>query len=216
MTDIQALQTALPRLDPRSREFATSLIEQSSGQRGLSDKQWAWVTRLVDRANAPAPAVANIGSVAGIIALFDRAQQHLRRPAILIRGPDGDVRLSLAGARARVPGSINVTSVDRGDWYGRITRDGKYEPCREVRAVSEVRRGDDRRDHARAPSDGRSSGGTGRGLRPPDRSVLLLQSGAHGRAEHEPGVWAGMRGSLWVAVGRAGGGRGVNNNRRTI
>lgn len=129
MTDIQALQTALPRLDPRSREFATSLIEQS-GRRGLSDKQWEWVTRLIDRASAPTPTATDIGSVAGIIALFDRARQHLKRPAVLMRGPDGDVRLSLAGQRARVPGSINVTSVDRGDWYGRVTRDGKYEPCR--------------------------------------------------------------------------------------
>ena len=132
MTDISYLEAALPRLDPRGREFASSLITQAAGRRGLSQKQWDWVDKLVARANAPAPQprLAEIGSVAGIIELFDRAQTHLRRPAILLRGPDGDLRLALAGARARVPGSINVTSADRGDWYGRVTRDGTYEPCR--------------------------------------------------------------------------------------
>jgi len=130
MTDIQALTSVLPQLDDRSREFANSLVTQASGRRGLSPKQWDWVDKLIARAHAPAPQTAAIGSVAGIIELFDRAQQHLKRPAILLRGPDGDLRLSLAGARARVPGSINVTSAERSDWYGRVTRNGTYEPSR--------------------------------------------------------------------------------------
>ncbi len=136
MTDISALEAALPRLDPRGREFASSLITQAAGRRGLSPKQWEWVDKLVARAAAGGGAAAEIGSVAGIIELFDRAQRHLRRPAILLRGPDGDLRLALAGARARVPGSINVTSADRGDWYGRVTRDGVYEPCRRYDAAT--------------------------------------------------------------------------------
>jgi hypothetical protein len=126
---IENLQASLPRLDERSRYFASSLIAQSATRHGLSPKQRDWVDRLVERANAPERPTTCI-SVSDIVALLDRAHERLKRPVILVRGPDGDLRLALAGAQVRVPGSVNVTSVGRGDWYGRVTRDGNFEPCR--------------------------------------------------------------------------------------
>ena len=87
---------------------------------------------------AAAPKV-EIGSLAGILAIFDRAAQHLKFPAIvlLVDGIDGGVRVSRAGANAKFPGSLNVTSFTKDDseygrtWYGRVTLDGKYSPSRD-------------------------------------------------------------------------------------
>ena len=130
---------ARENLDDRSRSFADSLIAQH-GRRGLSDKQWYWVDQLRERAVSPqpAPAPVNVGSVKGVIDLLETARKHLKHPAVLVMADAGQgrhrtLRLSIAGERAKVPGSVNVCSAggygDR-DWFGRVTRVGEFEPCR--------------------------------------------------------------------------------------
>jgi hypothetical protein len=131
---IEELQAALPQLAGRDREFATSLIEQFL-KRGLSDKQAFWVGKLLARATGaePQPAAQKVGDLNGLIALLDVAAKHLKHPAVLVRALDRDFRLNLAGSAAKVPGSINVCSIgtygDR-DWFGRVTKDGQFEPSR--------------------------------------------------------------------------------------
>src|SRR5262249_14997097 len=52
-----------------------------------------------------------------------------------------EVRLSVAGQRARVPGSINVaTNARYGDstWFGRILRDGAFEPSNRVETPAQL------------------------------------------------------------------------------
>lgn len=88
----------------------------------------------------PASATVQVGDIAGIITLFDRAKKHLKAPAIVLQGPAGWLRINVAGEQARVPGSLNVTDYDqrqddgRRVWYGRITRDGAFSPSRDADA----------------------------------------------------------------------------------
>jgi len=69
-----------------------------------------------------------------VMALFDRARPHLQYPAIILDVPYyGAIRLSVAGERARVPGSINVVKDERPNegerrpWLGRILQDGTFD-----------------------------------------------------------------------------------------
>lgn len=86
-------------------------------------------------AATPAPVGPSIGDMAGINTLFNNARNHLRRPAIVLSVPSNNdtVRISVAGERARVPGSLNVVSNVRADdfgravWYGRVHQDGRFE-----------------------------------------------------------------------------------------
>lgn len=103
----------------------------------------------VERQAPPKPAVAQVGDVAGVISLFDKAKKHLKRPAIelgVYDDPQFDfppIRISIAGESAKVPGSLTVLSADKIDkggeypernWLGRILLNGTFEPSRELRA----------------------------------------------------------------------------------
>lgn len=79
-------------------------------------------------------ATARVGSMASVLALFAKAKTHLKYPAIVLSVPEADMtlRLSVAGPRAKVPGSITVLTAERnGDggraWIGRIHTDGTFE-----------------------------------------------------------------------------------------
>lgn len=77
-----------------------------------------------------ARATENVGDLSAIIALFAAAKRHLRFPAIVLDG----FRVNVAGERARQPGSLTVTSVDKGydnrrKWFGRVTLAGVFEPA---------------------------------------------------------------------------------------
>jgi hypothetical protein len=129
---IETLRTLVPQLNDSQQAFATSLIDQFA-RRGLSPKQERWVPILIQRANGEHRPTTQVGNVKGIVTLLETAKQHLKWPAVLVRVGDRDLRLSIAGAQARVPGSINVTSSERNmetgrnDWFGRISREGEFE-----------------------------------------------------------------------------------------
>lgn len=96
--------------------------------------------RLFATAPRPSAPKVEIGSLDGILAIFAKAARHLRYPAIvlLVDGIPGGVRVSRAGAAAKIPGSLNVTSGEKDDseygrtWFGRVTLDGKYSPSRDA------------------------------------------------------------------------------------
>lgn len=133
MHTIDELKAVLPTL--KNPTFAASLIEQSE-RRALSDKQMFWVNKIVEDAAKPAPTAVNVGDLSAINALFDKARQHLKFPAIVMSVPAANmtVRINVAGQGARFPGSLNVTSGekpafdDRRTWFGRVHKDGNYEP----------------------------------------------------------------------------------------
>ena len=95
---------------------------------------------LAPRAPQPAATPEAVGDLGGIVAMFARARQHLRFPAIVLDG----FRVSVAGARASQPGSLTVTGLDavwngqRGrnerPWYGRVSLDGLFQPGRNAPA----------------------------------------------------------------------------------
>lgn len=135
MTTTAELRLKLDQLSERDRPFALSLIESLERRKAPpSDKQAYWIEELARRAaGSPAPArrTETIGDLAGLLGLFDTAASHLKRPAIVF-GVDGvgEVKLSLAGPAAKVPGSINVADnapYGAGRWFGRIRRDGTFE-----------------------------------------------------------------------------------------
>jgi hypothetical protein len=144
MNDINVLITALPQLPAKDVAFATSLISQAT-KRGLSDKQWFWVNKLAANVNTPVNTpTTQVGNVAAIVALLDTAKKHLKRPAILVRANDRDLRLNIAGATAKVPGSINVCGTERindtgmREWFGRVTREGEFQPSRKYDAITQT------------------------------------------------------------------------------
>lgn len=137
VTTLQTLRDSLTKLREKDQVFAASLIAQYDRKRKLSPAQWEWVGRLAERANAPPVErhKVDIGTMGGIIALFDKAAEHLKSPAIVIAviatgdpmGPYAQktIRLNVAQAHHRVPGSINVKDGDL--WLGRILRNGILE-----------------------------------------------------------------------------------------
>jgi hypothetical protein len=116
--------------------FAMDLVAQhGSGKRGLTDRQWPWVHTLAVEAMEREAARAKIsnteettvGEMTGILDLFAKAKQHLQFPKIRLHLQGlGEIRLSVAGARARFPGSINVVDGNK-NWLGRVQLNGKYE-----------------------------------------------------------------------------------------
>lgn len=128
------LRNSMSRLNDRDQEFALSLLTQGQ-TRDLSDKQMAWVKRLIDRAHGQEEEreTIEIGGFNGIADLFNKAKVKLKWPKINLSYRVNEtqtvysIRLSMAGERARVPGSINVVNADTGEWYGRILQSGKFE-----------------------------------------------------------------------------------------
>jgi hypothetical protein len=88
---------------------------------------------------APQPA-PTVGDLSGILALFAKAQGHLKFPAIVLSVPEAQetIRVSVAGESARVPGSLTVVSMtqrdyqDRKLWYGRVLLTGAFEASRTI------------------------------------------------------------------------------------
>lgn len=109
------------------RTKAVTLGEYGGFQWG---KHWYHVVKTP---RAPMARTA-IGDMAGAAALFTTAKQHLKSPAIVLSVPsiNETIRLRVAGASAKVPGSVNVISETLPGkfghlWYGRILQNGDFE-----------------------------------------------------------------------------------------
>lgn len=129
MTALRILEANLLLLPASDQGFAASLIEQSR-RRPLSDKQLVWVEKLARRATGlAAPSKVDVGDMTGLIALFAKASEHLKHPAIVIGSPVGELRITVAGPRARCPGTVNVATSGRfgeNTWFGRIDLEGVF------------------------------------------------------------------------------------------
>jgi hypothetical protein len=116
-----------------SGDFGHSLIQQYNKKNDLSEKQWVWVHKLIDAAEAPAPEMPKerVGDFSGVIELFTKAKGNLKYPKIsLVTESGGTVMLSLAGAKAAKPGTITVTDgkpFGENVWYGRVDAVGNWE-----------------------------------------------------------------------------------------
>ena len=119
---------------PASRQsFARDLIASVAKYGKPSEKQAIWLEKLYVEATTERAPAAEIGDLTGVMELFDKAKKHLKHPAVLLRVGDRELKLSVAGAAARVPGSINVATsggYGNNDWFGRILTNGQFEPSR--------------------------------------------------------------------------------------
>ena len=135
---IETLAKNLPALSPKDQEFALSLLaaHKRCAQKGwnFSLKQAHWCAVLAERATSPkaAPApVAHLGDMAGLLEIFEKAATKLKHPAIVVMSPVGEIRLSVAGQKAKFPGTINVAEdkpFGEATFFGRITKAGALTP----------------------------------------------------------------------------------------
>lgn len=133
----------------------------------VASTRWGFVYAVAPQAREPR-AEAQVGDVRGIMGLFDRVKaKRLKTPALVIGVPVTDreafirshpmltlsqnvktgesyflARVYVAGARAKIPGSITVTSADsrnpeddRAYWFGRVLVDGTFQPSRSAPAA---------------------------------------------------------------------------------
>ncbi len=135
---IEVLQANLENLRPSDQTFARSLMDSVSKRATPpTDKQVHWINKLAERAQqGPQPELerqkTKVGDFKRITELFDATQsakRPLKWPKIHIGYSEAkiarELKLSRAGNRTRVPGSINVVGGD--DWFGRILDDGTFE-----------------------------------------------------------------------------------------
>jgi hypothetical protein len=128
-------------LGARDKKSAQSLIKQFDKNCQLSDRQWPWVAVLADRiecAGAPdfTKETVQIGEFQGVIALFDKAKEHLKYPKITLAlgteeeikaGLGKPVQLSVAGPASKYAGMVCVTDgkpFGQNKWYGPVAKDG--------------------------------------------------------------------------------------------
>jgi hypothetical protein len=138
--NIDTLRDAIPNMSDWAADKARNLSKwYLDHDCTLTEKQWAFARRLVNDANNPRqPKTASVGSMAKLIALFDKARAKLKYPSITlvtadggsINGPNGFVvKLALAGSRSKYTGSIMVTDggpFGANRFYGRIDPDGTW------------------------------------------------------------------------------------------
>ena len=132
---VDALEMALSLLPAKDQDFAKSLISGFVKNKSLSEKQVYWVDALLQRALAgdvvPAKKVIPLGSFSKVYSLFSKAQKSIKFPKLSLKGSNGSpIVLSLAGAKSKNPGIVNIT--DGGPYgsnrfYGSVFADGSYE-----------------------------------------------------------------------------------------
>ena len=136
-------------------------LAEYQGRNRYGDSLWS----IVPQVREPVASQA-VGDLGGVLALFAKAKQHLKSPAIVLaveglpgapagsdpvlgglRTPYATLRLTIAGPKAKVPGSITVTDNDKyvendwggesREWLGRVTVDGTYQPARAANGRTE-------------------------------------------------------------------------------
>ena len=126
------LRENVGNLNDKDQQFAQSMLKQFARKGTLSDRQWPWVGKLVDKAVSgyPVPEQEGVGDFAEVYELFALARSNLKWPKVRLQLEDGTpVVLSVAGPRSRCPGTINVTDGrPYGDnvWFGRIDAEGTW------------------------------------------------------------------------------------------
>ena len=126
----------------RDLSFATDLVHGKYGfdKRGyLSDNQMKYVGPMIERALGVVPPVSTeiVGDLAAFVKLFTDAKENLKFPKIIMESNGSPLKFTIAGDKAKLPGTINITDGGPyGDnkWYGRVTVEGEWTPAPAVTA----------------------------------------------------------------------------------
>lgn len=129
-------------------------VAEGAGRAVLTDKGWRVECAAPCQPNPVARAAArqeapDVGDLAAVMALFDKAKARLKYPAIVLRVPalDADyaIRVNVAGERASEPGSLTVldalerrASDGRRVYRGKVTRAGRYVAPPDLRGSQEA------------------------------------------------------------------------------
>lgn len=180
---VNRLREVLPILPANDRRFATSLVEWFDSHGRLTDRQWPFVQRLLDRVRVvpPIPArdgtpVASYGDInrraaaasvpplpaegLGVVQQWlDRASSNgLRRPALRYPTSAGQLRLSRPSATSAYAGR-NVIFVRNGtDYAGRIDGGEFRRANTYIQGTEEALRGVLEAPFQRAVTAGRETG----------------------------------------------------------
>lgn len=142
---VSKLHSLLPKLKANDAKFASDLIASFKKYGGLTPKQEPWIERLIVRAETPvavAPVVApvNVGGFSGVLALFNKAKEHLKFPKITLMCEGKKITLSLNGPKSKKPGFVSLSGEGKyphRPFYGSVSPDGAYTPFKPSTATSE-------------------------------------------------------------------------------
>lgn len=137
---VAKLGTLVGNLKPQDVGFATNLIDFYKKYGKLSVKQAEWVGKLIVRATSPvvvqSPPVAaiaapvNVGGFAGVVALFQKAQENgLKFPKIRLVLNGIKLILSFTGPKALKPGYVRITGEGKyplNTFYGKVSPEGDF------------------------------------------------------------------------------------------
>lgn len=127
-------------VEKRDLSFASDLIGGKYGwdKRGyLSDNQVKYIGPMIDRAlgDDDTPEVEVVGNLEGFVKLFTDAKANLKWPKIKMESKGFPLKFTIAGPKAKFPGTINITDggpYGENAWYGRVTADGEWSPSKAV------------------------------------------------------------------------------------
>lgn len=127
---VSFLASLMDQLDLDAAEIGcectnTHSVLTSRGASGWIGQFLADVKKLPPKAKP----TCNVGNLSAVIKLMTDAKASIKWPKI--RFEDADIRLTISGDRAKVPGAVNVTSnagYGESIWYGRIMPDGTFDP----------------------------------------------------------------------------------------
>lgn len=133
LNDLQLLLSS-ELVPERDREFANSLLSSYEKYGTLSPKQIPWLAKLAARAmlSEEVEEVQLKGDLNAIRVMMEFAKQNLKYPKIRLQTVSGEpVVISIAGPKSKAPGSLNITDgrpYGSNKWYGRVRKDGVFEP----------------------------------------------------------------------------------------
>lgn len=116
------------------------LCEKVGGRWTLECKTPCAWKAPAERKPEPKPQAA-VGDLSRIMALFAFSSARIKFPAVELGVPGFPaIRINVAGASAKVPGSLTVVRAERNGegkrpWLGRIRQDGTFEPSRDLAPV---------------------------------------------------------------------------------
>jgi hypothetical protein len=135
-------------LNDRDEQFAADLVRKARKYKKISDKQFYWVEKLIDRAlnqgEPESPDGVLVGDFAKMVAMFNTAGTKIKYPSLTFMLRNGDdhfkVVIKRAGPKSKYHGELMLT--DGGPWgenvwYGRITTEGVWIPSASGEQVKE-------------------------------------------------------------------------------
>lgn len=156
---VNLLATQYGKLPEKDQAFALSLLSAEKNGR-LSAKQSEWITRLAERINAPPKPAVTIDTTS-IRELFAKASSKLKFPKFTIQADDTTLQFSIAGAKSKVPGAINVTDGGKfgsNTFYGRVLPDGEWQAYAATEAITKTIKSFAANPSTVAAKHGRSTG----------------------------------------------------------